>query len=350
MAAGRWATAVAPAIGARACGRRQPWPAMVRRAGWPVADGAVAPVVSGAVIRQVGCSTTSAAVAAASGSDSGSGAASTSARGADGRPARRARRARRLGGALPRRRASLAAIRAVRRVRLVRARRLRARRPGSGPVGSVGGIRAVCAARPSPACLPRSAATSLGDGLLDAVSTASAAASLSSASAATAGDGSCDVLREAVDGSRLLEDGRLAKRQELAHGDGRLDQGERRAGQAARLDLVPAVRAGVLPAGHAEVEGLVERVQLLRRHLALGLAAGGGHRLVHRRVVGQDEVLQAPRQDLDALEARRAGARIRRCSGCRIVRRTIRSGSRSSVPGDSADQSGRVHRPNGARV
>ena len=37
--------------------------------------------------------------------------------------------------------------------------------------------------------------------------------------------------------------------------------------------------------------------------LAVGLAAGGGHRLVHRRVVGQDEVLQAARQDLDALEA-----------------------------------------------
>ena len=30
--------------------------------------------------------------------------------------------------------------------------------------------------------------------------------------------------------------------------------------------------------------------------LALGLAPGRGHRLVHRRVVGQDEVLQAARQ------------------------------------------------------
>ena len=41
--------------------------------------------------------------------------------------------------------------------------------------------------------------------------------------------------------------------------------GQRRARQAAGLDLVPAVRAGVLPARHAEVEGLVEGVELVRR-------------------------------------------------------------------------------------
>ena len=75
-----------------------------------------------------------------------------------------------------------------------------------------------------------------------------------------------------------------------------------RARQAARLGLVPAVRAGVLPALHAEVEGLVEGVQLVGGGFPLGLAPGGGHRLVHRGVVGQDEVLQPARHDLDALQ------------------------------------------------
>ena len=76
----------------------------------------------------------------------------------------------------------------------------------------------------------------------------------------------------------------------------------RGAGQAARLGLVPAVRAGVLPALHAEVEGLVECVELVGGGFALGVAPRGGHRLVHGRVVGQDEVLQPARHDLDALQ------------------------------------------------
>ena len=66
--------------------------------------------------------------------------------------------------------------------------------------------------------------------------------------------------------------------------------------------------------------------------LAVGLAAGRGHRLVHRRLVGQDEVLEAARQDLHALERACAGARTRRCSACHTVRRRIRSGSLSSGP------------------
>lgn len=81
----------------------------------------------------------------------------------------------------------------------------------------------------------------------------------------------------------------------------------RRTGEAAPLGLVPAVAARVLTAGHAEVEGLVECVQLLGRLLAIGLAAGRGHRFVQRRVVGHDEVLQAARQDPDALELRGPG-------------------------------------------
>jgi hypothetical protein len=83
----------------------------------------------------------------------------------------------------------------------------------------------------------------------------------------------------------------------------------RRARQAAAFDLVPAVAACVLATRHAEVEGLVEGVQLLRRLLAVGLAAGRGHRLVDRRVVGHDEVLRGAGQDLEALESRRTGRR-----------------------------------------
>ena len=67
----------------------------------------------------------------------------------------------------------------------------------------------------------------------------------------------------------------------------------RRAGQAAGLGLVPAIGARVLAARHAEVEGLVERVELVSRQLAVRVAPSGGHRFVHRVVVGQDEVLEA---------------------------------------------------------
>ncbi len=75
------------------------------------------------------------------------------------------------------------------------------------------------------------------------------------------------------------------------------------AGEAAALGGVPAVAAGVLPARHAEVEGLVERVELLGRGLAIGLVARRGEGLVHGRVVGQDEVLEAARHGPQALEA-----------------------------------------------
>ncbi len=67
----------------------------------------------------------------------------------------------------------------------------------------------------------------------------------------------------------------------------------RGAGQAAGLGLVPAIGARVLAARHAEVEGLVESIELVSRQLAIRVAPGGGHRFVHRVVVGQDEVLEA---------------------------------------------------------
>ena len=67
--------------------------------------------------------------------------------------------------------------------------------------------------------------------------------------------------------------------------------------QAPALGRVPAVAARVLPARHAEVERLVERVQLLRRDLAVGLVARRGKGLVHGRVVRQDEVLEPARDD-----------------------------------------------------
>jgi hypothetical protein len=68
----------------------------------------------------------------------------------------------------------------------------------------------------------------------------------------------------------------------------------RSAGKATALDLVPAVRTRVLPAGHAEVEGLVERIELLRGDGSLVVAPSVGEGLVERRVVTQDVVLQAP--------------------------------------------------------
>ena len=78
---------------------------------------------------------------------------------------------------------------------------------------------------------------------------------------------------------------------------------ERSARQAAPFGRVPAVAARVLPARHAEVEGLVERVELLRRDLAVGLVARRGEGLVHGGVVRHDEVLETARQDSHTLEA-----------------------------------------------
>ena len=77
------------------------------------------------------------------------------------------------------------------------------------------------------------------------------------------------------------------------------DDRQRRAAQAATLGLIPAVRAGVLAAGHAELERLVERVELAAAELALFVGAGLGQRLVERRIVAQDVVLEALREDLE---------------------------------------------------
>ena len=103
---------------------------------------------------------------------------------------------------------------------------------------------------------------------------------------------------------RAVREHRAAGHREI--GEGRLEDllpEMRRARQAATLGLVPAVAARVLAARHAEVEGLVERVELLRGDLAVRLVAGGGEGFVHRRVVGHDEVLQAAGDGPDALEA-----------------------------------------------
>ena len=66
---------------------------------------------------------------------------------------------------------------------------------------------------------------------------------------------------------------------------------DRRAREAATLLVVPAVAARVLAAGQAEVEGLVERVELVSDGGELLLAARLGHRLRERRVIREDEVL-----------------------------------------------------------
>ena len=111
----------------------------------------------------------------------------------------------------------------------------------------------------------------------------------------------------------------------------------RRARQAARLDLIPAVRAGVLPTGHAEVERLVERVELMRGQLAIGLAASGGHRLVHRRLVGHDEVLQAAGQDLHALEPRARALGLERVARATPFAEGFGQDLCHRVPGSRAD-------------
>ena len=85
----------------------------------------------------------------------------------------------------------------------------------------------------------------------------------------------------------------VQRRTELAAAD---RQG--RAAQAASLGVVPAVRAGVLAAGHAELEGLVERVELTAADLALLFRACLGEGFVERRVLAQDVVLEALREDL----------------------------------------------------
>src|SRR5581483_667063 len=75
------------------------------------------------------------------------------------------------------------------------------------------------------------------------------------------------------------------------------------AGEAAALGVVPAVRAGVLAAGEAEVEGLVERLELLRRDFALLVAAGVGERLFQGRIVGEDVVPETPSDDPEPAQA-----------------------------------------------
>ena len=74
-------------------------------------------------------------------------------------------------------------------------------------------------------------------------------------------------------------------------------------GQTARLDLVPAVCARVLPAGHAEVEGPMERIELLGCRITFDVRPGRGEGFVERRVVRHDEVLQAPPKHLQPAHA-----------------------------------------------
>ena len=107
-----------------------------------------------------------------------------------------------------------------------------------------------------------------------------------------------------VEADRLvIGEGDRAPRPDVGEGRGQdLVTEVRGTGQAASVRLVPAVAARVLAAAHAEVERLVERVELLRGLLAIGLVARGRHGLVHRGVVRQDEVLETARHHLEALE------------------------------------------------
>ena len=86
------------------------------------------------------------------------------------------------------------------------------------------------------------------------------------------------------------------------------------AAQAATLGVVPAIAAGVLPAVHAEVEGLMEGLELERGALAVLITfALREGRL--QRIVGEDEVLQTAREDPGLLDARPAGLRLSRLEG-----------------------------------
>ena len=80
--------------------------------------------------------------------------------------------------------------------------------------------------------------------------------------------------------------------------------GHRRARQAAALGLVPAVGAGVLPAVHAEVEGLVEGLELRGGDRSLLVASRIGHGRLDRAAILHDPVLEAARQDARTSEPR----------------------------------------------
>ncbi len=108
-------------------------------------------------------------------------------------------------------------------------------------------------------------------------------------------------------------------------GHGVLHARDRRAGEAAALRGVPAVAARVLAAGQAEVEGLVEGVQLVRGGGELILAPRVGHRLGERRSRPRGRSSAGPWTACGhGPAASDAVRRIRTCSGCRTVRRTTR--------------------------
>src|SRR5207244_8974689 len=83
---------------------------------------------------------------------------------------------------------------------------------------------------------------------------------------------------------------------------GRDRVGRRGAGQAAALDRVPAVAAGVLPAVQAEVEGSVERLERVTRRALLLLGAGDRERLLERRAGVADEMAQAATERADGAQ------------------------------------------------
>src|SRR5262249_55615810 len=87
----------------------------------------------------------------------------------------------------------------------------------------------------------------------------------------------------------------------------------RGAALAAALDRVPAVAAGVLAARQAEVEGPVERLELVGRRLLLALGARDRERLVDRLVRAGHEVAEAAPDRAES--AKRIGPARRRLEG-----------------------------------
>ena len=91
----------------------------------------------------------------------------------------------------------------------------------------------------------------------------------------------------------------------------------------------------------------MERVELLRGDLAVGVAARRGEGLVQGRVVRHDEVLQAAPRDSEALEARNPGrARFERVARATTFAEGFGKDLRHQDPGVCAGRVQRAHRSN----
>ena len=111
---------------------------------------------------------------------------------------------------------------------------------------------------------------------------------------------------------------------------------ERRAAQALAFGLVPAIARTGMAAAHAEVERLVERVELARRSTSRSVSFRAAA-IASSIDVSSDrtKLREACRQGLETRRAWPRGALIRRCSGCHTVRRGLGQDLRHRIPDGS---------------